>query len=545
MEWKSYFESLYLPKDDEVYDGEFKDSVDKFVDAKLSESIGDDSHIFDNPIMSCEVREVIDELKCNKAPGYDQISAEHLQYGGHKLASILTCVFNSMCHNEHIVDLLKRGIIIPIPKGTLDQSIRSNNRGITIVSVILKVFQKIVLKRHILNTGEEFDHLQGAAQSKSSSVQVAWILRETIAVNREKNGQVFVALLDTEKAFDTVWINGLFKKLYDSNLKMDCKLWRMLLDFYKTFRCCVKIGGVYSDWFKCLQGVHQGEPWSMYLYMKMIDDLLGNLRNGSFGAKIGVIHTGNPTYADDIAIVTIHKPLLQTLLNECYMYSKMWRFKFSLRKTEILVFGKDNCPNTTLYLGDKEISVKDGSFHMGIPLSDSPTVMTKLIQGRVDKGQKAFFSVQGLGNTRLPVTPVILSKLYWTVCVPKMMYGLEVSQVKDSDMNKLEQAHGRMAKHIQGLPKQTANCVCIVPLGWLSIEAYLDKMKLLFLWRLLLLSMKSIYKQVAIARICEHINSDYSDVSPIGDMVNIFRKYELMDILTLAVLHTIWCFGFY
>ena len=46
-----------------------------------------------------------------------------------------------------------------------------------------------------------------------------------------------------------------------------------------------------------------------------------------------------------------------------------------------------------------------------------------------------------------------------------MMYGLEISQAKDSDMNKLEQAHGRMATHIQGLPKQTANCVCIVPLG--------------------------------------------------------------------------------
>ena len=77
--------------------------------------------------------------------------------------------------------------------------------------------------------------------------------------------------------------------------------------------------------------------------------------------------------------------------------------------------------------------------------------------------------------------------------------------------------------------------MCIVPLGWLSIEAYLDKMKLLFLWRLLLLSMNCIYKQVAITRICEHINSDYSDVSPIGDMVDVFRKYELMDILTLAV----------
>ena len=316
---------------------------------------------------------------------------------------------------------------------------------------------------------------------------------------------------------------------------MDCKLWRMLYNFYRTFKCCVKIGGSYSDWFNCLQGVHQGEPWSMYLYMKMINELLSDLREMDYGAKIGLIHTGNPAFADDVAIITIHKPLLQKMLEYCHGYATKRRFKYNLKKTEILVFGKDSCPNTQLFIGSKEIVVKDGSYHMGIPVTDSGIVMSRLIEERIDKGQKAYFAVQGLGNKRLPVTPVVASKIYWSVCVPKIMHGLEICKVKDSDLGKLEQSHGKIAKQIQGLPKQTPNSACIVPLGWLSLEAYIDKMKLLFLWRLLLLSMNCVYKNVAVHRVIECINFGHCDDSPIGNMVSTFRKYKMIDILILGV----------
>jgi hypothetical protein len=53
------------------------------------------------------------------------------------------------------------------------------------------------------------------------------------------------------------------------------------------------------------------------------------LKESGLGAKIGTIQTGNPTYADDIGIISIHKPLLQKLLKIAYDFSCQWRFEFN------------------------------------------------------------------------------------------------------------------------------------------------------------------------------------------------------------------------
>ncbi len=146
-----------------------------------------------------------------------------MKYGGTKLLKIITCICNSITETETFPDVLKKGIRIPIPKGTKDPTIQNNNRGITLVSVIVKIYQKIVLSRHIewAKGRNKLNDLQGAAQSKTSSLHTAWLLRETIAAKQEQENTVYVALLDTTKAFDTVWVNGLFQKL---NAKMDKKL---------------------------------------------------------------------------------------------------------------------------------------------------------------------------------------------------------------------------------------------------------------------------------------------------------------------------------
>ena len=41
------------------------------------------------------------------------------------------------------------------------------------------------------------------------------ILQEAEAASREVDKQCFVAYFDVARAFDSVWINGLFRQLYD------------------------------------------------------------------------------------------------------------------------------------------------------------------------------------------------------------------------------------------------------------------------------------------------------------------------------------------
>ena len=55
------------------------------------------------------------------------------------------------------------------------------------------------------------DYLQGAGQEKRSCLHTSLIVQEAIAYNVNKGNTVYVAYLDTRKAFDTVCREGLWR----------------------------------------------------------------------------------------------------------------------------------------------------------------------------------------------------------------------------------------------------------------------------------------------------------------------------------------------
>ena len=56
--------------------------------------------------------------------------------------------------------------------------------------------------------------LQGAAQLSCSSVHTLMLVQETIDYHVSKGANIYIAFLDIQKAFDTVWIPGMLYKLH-------------------------------------------------------------------------------------------------------------------------------------------------------------------------------------------------------------------------------------------------------------------------------------------------------------------------------------------
>jgi hypothetical protein len=483
-----------------------------------------------------EVSEGITQLKNSKAPGWDNVTAEHIKYGGEALLDAITCLFNGMVQKEFIPKHLKIGIIIPIPKGDKDCTIMGNNRGITLLPVIAKLFEKVLLQRHVgwAADNDPLDSLQGAAQAQCSCIHTSLLLQETIAYNLERDSTVYVSMLDIQKAFDTVWTEGLFYKLFLDG--MDPKLWRLLQQCYDGFECKVQIDGEVSDGFEAGRGVHQGAPWSMYLFTKYFNELIAVLRSSGVAARIEHLTTGSPTYADDLAIICLHKPHMQKLLNSAFSYSQRWRFNFNPDKCAILVFGKDMCPSYTLKLGGVAIPVKKAEVHMGVLLTRDAESEQSFIRGKINGAVRAFFAIQRLGSRTVPVSIPVMSKLYWSNCMSRMAYGLEVTQLSESSMHSLEQAHGNIAKLAQALPKQTANAGCLATLGWKSMSTHIDTLRLLFLWRILLLPMHNIYKRLTLMRLCYHLYHPTGlHLGPLSVIVNAYNKYGLLSVLDNAL----------
>ncbi len=203
-------------------------------------------------------------------------------------------------------------------------------RSITLLSVISKWYEYLILARAEEWILSNIDPLQGAGQKGCYSLMTTLLVREGISHNREGGNDVYVVLLDAKKAFDKVWIDGLFHQLYLQ--KIDFGLWHILRSYYKGFQCCVRVGGVHSDWFPILQGVLQGGVLSMCLYQIFINPMLIQLKESGSGCCIGDINCTAPSLADDVTLVALHKKSMQMLLDIANDYRCKWRYMLSILK---------------------------------------------------------------------------------------------------------------------------------------------------------------------------------------------------------------------
>ena len=100
------------------------------------------------PFAEEEVNEVVQTLKLDKATGPDGIEPEHLVFGGQLLVQHLAHLFNAIVPSGHILPVFQQRHIFPNIKGyNKDLSIPSNYRGITILSNLSKVLEKLILLR--------------------------------------------------------------------------------------------------------------------------------------------------------------------------------------------------------------------------------------------------------------------------------------------------------------------------------------------------------------------------------------------------------------
>ena len=257
--WRCHFANLGTPKNKPNYDERHLREVTDFVKT-YNNGITFDDDFLSQPFTSDEIRLALRTLNKGKAAGYDQISAEHIIYAGAGVEVILKALYNAIRLLEVIPVCFRTGIQIPLFKGKdLDILDPNNYRRITLLSSFNKVFEILIWHRlkGWWNDENVISELQGACKTGLSCIHTAFMLRETVATSMEESGQCFVAFFDVAKAFDTVWIDGLFKQIYD--LGITGKTWRVLYRCYIDFSCRVRVGTNLSEPYGLHCGIHQGD----------------------------------------------------------------------------------------------------------------------------------------------------------------------------------------------------------------------------------------------------------------------------------------------
>lgn len=156
-------------------------------------------------------------------------------------------------------------------------------------------------------------HQQGF-QKHLGCLTTSFCLLETIYNNIELNSKVYVAFLDSRKAFDTVWRKALMYKLYKLGIKG--RAWSVINECHLNTESTFIVNQCKSEYFNVVEGVRQGGVLSGLLYLAFINDLLYGLEESN---KTGICNV--TCCAPSLLLMT-----LRALLCHRIVFSVCWTF---------------------------------------------------------------------------------------------------------------------------------------------------------------------------------------------------------------------------
>ena len=186
-------------------------------------------------------------------------------------------ILNASVRMEHIHAFLT-GNIQPIFKGKGKNPLLCNSyRGITMIPVMMNVFEYAVLERFvpILHDARHPLLNQTAYQRNISCQDAIFSSQEAILAAIRDGGQPLLALYDLEKAYDSVEHHVLLKSLFDSGI--NGKSWRIIKACYERLQAVVSCGPSQSAPFSISRGVQQGSVLSPTFFLVIMDKLLHSL----------------------------------------------------------------------------------------------------------------------------------------------------------------------------------------------------------------------------------------------------------------------------
>ena len=96
-------------------------------------------------------------------------------------------------------------------------------------------------------------------------------------VGDQKSKKLFTCFVDFQKAFDSIWHDGLFRKLENKGIKGN--FLNLIKNIYDSTSCAVKVNNKTTNFFKYKKGVQQGNPLSPLLFNLFINDIFEAVKN--------------------------------------------------------------------------------------------------------------------------------------------------------------------------------------------------------------------------------------------------------------------------
>jgi len=228
-------------------------------------------------------------------------------------------------------------------------------------------------------------------------------------------------ILDIEKAFDTIWHDGLLHKLLA--LKFPIVIIKLIQSFLADRSYYVNLFDSKSNYFGLPAGLPQGSALSPVLYNIYISDLQ---------TKKGC---GLALFADDTSSYYTHRnprkitQMLEGSVKRINTYLKRWKIQLNENKTEAIFFTKRRAsrflPNRNLNISSSQIVWAKCIKYLGV-LLDEKTTFKQHIDYANERAQKYIRILYSLINRRSKLNVRNKLLVFKSIFRPIMLYGAPV-----------------------------------------------------------------------------------------------------------------------
>lgn len=453
--WKEHFEHLLESQIEP--NSQHSSSCKQVFDSELDKSITE-----------AEVRQSIRKLKNNKAAGIDGILSEFLKSAEDQVAPFLTKLFNHLFDQGIFPEDWCKSVIVPLYKKG-DPSNPGNYRGISLLSILSKVFTSIINQRLYMWAEEESKLCEEQAGFRKRYATTDHIFTLTSIIKQSlygnKTGKLYVCFVDFMKAFDTVNRDSLWLLL--QKIETSTKMLKMLQGIYCSVQSCVKWGNEISEFFHCSAGLKQGCMLSPLMFSLLITNVAEKvIDKGKHGFQClpGLQEIFLLLFADDICLISTTVLGLQNQLNNLVEASKPFGLKVNLSKTKIMIFRKGGhlAKYEKWFLNQKEIEVVNNYKYLGFTLTTKLSYDLALEEyARKAKRQvvEILKTMWSLGNMEYSV----FFKLFDAQTKPLLLYASEIWGLNHFHL--IEKIHLFACKRFLHVYPKTPNAMVYGELG--------------------------------------------------------------------------------
>lgn len=367
-------------------------------------------------------KELAYEIRTNinpkKTPGFDLITGEVLKQLPKKAIIKLTHLINASFRLRYVPRMWKVSEVIMIPKSGKPPHEVSSYRPISLLPMISKLFEKILLKRlkPIIEERNLIPNHQFGFRECHSTLDQVHRITDVIEKSLENKEVCSAIFLDVAQAFDKVWHDGLKYKL---NMLLPQEYSELLESYISDRFFRVKLEEVYTELKEIEAGVPQGSVLGPILYLIYTSDI-PQLEQDTIA-----------TFADDTAVLAVGKTheeaanKLQISVNQIHNWTKRWRIKLNETKSVHINFTNKSDQQIPININYAQIPYADTAKYLGITLDARLRwkVHVKKKREELDIRYKKMYWLLGR-HSSLSIYNKIL--LYNQILKPVWTYGIQL-----------------------------------------------------------------------------------------------------------------------